>query len=64
MKIVLGLVENAKANAEFKELNIDHVKIVHATAFKASTLGRSRPKGKAKTADIDLANVEIVVKEV
>lgn len=64
IKIVKALLENAKSNAEHKGLNVDKVKIAHATAYKTRTLSRIKPKGGVETHDIDLATVEVVVKEV
>ena len=64
VKIIKALLENAKANAEFKDLNSDNLKIEHATASKSSTLERTKPKGRMKKQNIELTNIEIVVKEV
>ena len=63
-KLVKGVLENAKANAENKGLNIENTKIIHATTYKTMTLDRVRPKGEAHTHNITLATIEIVVKEV
>ncbi len=62
-KIIIKLLENAKANAEFKNLEADKMKIEHASAYKAMTLDRIKPKGRAKTHNIELTNIEIVLKE-
>lgn len=63
-KIIIKLLQNAKANAEFKDLDTKKLKIEHATAYKAVTLDRIKAKGRAKTQNIELTNIEIVVKEV
>ena len=55
---------NVKANAEYKGLNTERIKIIHATAYKALTLERIKPKGRARPSNIELTNIEIIVKEV
>jgi len=62
-KIIIKLIKNAKANAEFKNLDTTKLRIDHATAYKAMTLERIKPKGRAKTHNIELTNIEIVLKE-
>jgi len=64
VKIMIKLVENAKANADFKGMKTENLKIVHATASKAGTIHRIKSKGKSHTMDIDLANAELVLREV
>ncbi|RLG21891.1 50S ribosomal protein L22 [Candidatus Micrarchaeota archaeon] len=64
VKLVKSVLENAKANAENKGLDANKLKIVHSTAYKTITLERTKPKGKAIAHNIDLATIEIVVKEV
>ncbi|MEM0372662.1 MAG: 50S ribosomal protein L22 [archaeon] len=63
VKIVLKLLQNVKANAEHKGLDGDKLKIIHSTSYKASTIPRIKPKGRSKRHCIDLANLEIAVKE-
>ncbi len=72
-KIIKKILENAKNNAEQKGLDTEKLKIIHATAYKTITLERVKPKtgsrgGFSYTSgmmhNIELANVEIVVKEV
>ena len=62
--VIIKLLENAKANAEFKDLDTKKLKIEHASAYHAITLDRTKPKGKAKTMNIELTNIEIILKEV
>ncbi len=62
-KMIRKVLENAKGNAEFKGLDEKKLRIVHANAYKTLTLGRTKPKGRAKPSRINLSNVEIVVRE-
>ena len=62
-KIIIKLLQNAKANAEFKGMDSKKLRIEHASAYKAVTLDRIKAKGRAKTQNIELTNIEIVVKE-
>lgn len=64
VKIVTKLLENAKANAEHKGYDGEKLKIIHSTAYKAATIPRIKPKGRSKKHCIDLADIEIVVKEI
>ena len=64
VKIIIKLLENVKANAEHKGLDGEKLKIIHSTAYKASTISRIKPKGRSKRHCIDLADIEIAVKEV
>ena len=63
-KEVAGVLQNASANAEYKGLDAEKLKIEHATAYKSIVLDRRKPKGSAITHNIVLTNVEIVVREV
>lgn len=71
--VVSDILKSAKANAEQKGLNTERLKVVHATAYKALTLERIKPKGRGGRGmpfsvgmahNIELADVEIVVREV
>ena len=63
-KIIIKLLNNLKANAQNSELNTENLKIVHATAYKNRIVHRVRPRGKAKSSDIEWTTVELVGKEV
>lgn len=72
-RVVSDILKNAKANAEQKGLNTERLKIIHATAFKALTLERTRPKGRGGRGmpfsrglmhNIELTNIEVIVREV
>jgi large subunit ribosomal protein L22 len=62
-KAIVGVLNNASANAEYKGLDTDKLKIEHATAYKSVELERRKPKGSAIPHNIELTNVEIVVRE-
>ncbi len=66
LKVFKRLVDNVEANAEFKNLNLEKLKVVHLSATKGKMLKRYAPKahGSAGGLDRDLVNVEIVVEEV
>ena len=72
-KFVSKVLRNAQANAEQKGLDVEKLKIKHATAMKSITLERIRPKGRGGSswpysrgmmANIDLTNIEIILQEV
>lgn len=62
-KAIIGVLQNASANAEYKGLDADKLKIKHATAYKSVELERRKPKGSAIAHNIELTNIEIVVRE-
>lgn len=62
-KAVAAVIQNASANAEYKGLDTDKLKVTHATAYKSIELERRKPKGSAITHNIELTNIEIVVRE-
>ena len=61
---VSKIIKDAVANADNKGLNTESLKIEHATAYKSVEMDRIKPKGRAKTQNIELTNIEIVVREV
>jgi large subunit ribosomal protein L22 len=71
-KMIVRILENAKANAEHKGLDTERLKIIHATAYKGLELQRLRPKGggghgfmhMGRFANIQLTDIEIILKEV
>lgn len=63
-KRILKLLKNASANAEFKGLSREKLKVVHACAQRGMSLSRRAPKGRWKRSDIELVNLELVVREV
>lgn len=66
LRIFRKAVDNVEANAEFKNLNLEKLRIIHLTATKGRMLKRYTPKayGRAGGLDRDLINIEIVVEEV
>ena len=66
LRIFRKAVDNVEANAEFKNLNLEKLRIIHLTATKGKMLRRYAPKayGRAGGLDRDLVNIEIIVEEV
>jgi len=65
-KKIIELLKNAKANAEHKGLNDERLKIEHSTANKALEFPRIRPKGgkgSPRAHNMELTNVEIILRE-
>ena len=62
-KIIIKLLKSAKANAEFQDMDGKKLMIEHASAYKGITLDRIKAKGRAKTSNIELTNIEIILKE-
>jgi large subunit ribosomal protein L22 len=62
-KKIIELLKSAKANAGHKGLNDERLKIEHAAANKALTLDRIKPKGRWRVHNIELTNVEIILRE-
>ena len=59
------LLNNVEANAEFKSLDTENLKIVHIAASKGRVVKKFTPKayGRAGANFRDLINLEVVVKE-
>ncbi|MEM0358953.1 MAG: 50S ribosomal protein L22 [Candidatus Hadarchaeales archaeon] len=64
-KAILQVLKNAEANAVYKGLNVEKLKIVHASASKGITLPGILPRafGRATPYNKPLTNVQIVLKE-
>jgi large subunit ribosomal protein L22 len=64
-KAFQDLIGNGEANAEFKSLDTDSLKIVHIAASKGRMVKKYTPKayGRAGANFKDLVNLEVVVKE-
>ncbi|HLH85997.1 MAG TPA: 50S ribosomal protein L22 [Thermoplasmataceae archaeon] len=64
-KAFLSLLGNAEANAEFKSLDTDSMKIVHLAASKGRMIKKYTPKayGRAGAFFKDLVNLEVVLQE-
>ena len=65
-KAFLDLLNNVEANAEFKSLDTDSLKILHISASKGRVIKKYTPKayGRAGAFFRDLINIDIVVEEV
>jgi len=63
---ILKLLENAEANAIYKGLDPEKLRIVHASAYKGITIPGILPRafGRATRFDKPLTNAELILKEV
>jgi len=64
-RAVLKVLENAEANASYKGLEVDRLRIVHASAKRGFTIPGFLPRafGRATPYNRPLTNVEIILKE-
>ncbi|MCQ8898061.1 MAG: 50S ribosomal protein L22 [Hadesarchaea archaeon] len=64
-KAILQVLKNAEANAVYKGLNTEKLRVVHASASKGITLPGILPRafGRATPYNKPLTNVQIVLKE-
>ena len=62
---LLKVLKNVEENAKYKGLDVEKLKIVHASAYKAIVIPGIMPRafGRATQANKPLTNVEIIVKE-
>ena len=63
-KVVAQVLANAKANADHRGLDTEKLKVEHASAYKSLVLERGKPKGRWKAHNIELTDIEIVVREI
>jgi len=65
-KAILRLLKDVEANAEFKGLNTEKLKIIHAAAYPGTKLKKYFPRafGRASPNFETLTHVEVVVQEV
>jgi large subunit ribosomal protein L22 len=63
---ILKVLENAEANATYKGLDTDKLRIIHASAHRGIVIPGFRPRAfaRATPSNTPTTNVEIVVKEV
>ncbi|HDI12849.1 MAG: 50S ribosomal protein L22 [Hadesarchaea archaeon] len=63
---ILKVLKNAEANAGYKGLDTEKLRIVHASAYKGITVPGILPRafGRATPHNKPLTNVEIILKEV
>ncbi len=64
-KYTLKILEGAEANAEYKGLDIDRLRIIHASAYPGMTVKRFMPRSSGRaTPDFEtLCHIEIVLEE-
>ncbi len=64
-KYILKIIENAEANAENKELDLDNVYIKHIAAHKGEILKRNVPRAQGRSAEIrrDRIHIEVILEE-
>ena len=64
-KIMLKLLESLEANAEYKGLDVDRVKIVHAAAHKGRVIPKfiERAFGRATPYNKTLVHIELVAQQ-
>lgn len=62
---VLKILENAQNNAEYKDLETENLRIVHASAYRGETVMKFRPRaqGRATAHFEQTTNMEIVLGE-
>lgn len=66
LKAFKEVIENAEANAEFKSLDSENLRIKHIAATKGRMLKKYLPKAYGRSGAFfkDLVNIEIVLEEV
>ena len=62
---VLNVIQNAENNAEFKGLDLDRVRIIHAATYKGRKIKKYIPRafGRSTPYFKTLSNIEIVLEE-
>jgi len=65
-KKILDVLKNAEANAEYKGLDTEHLKIIHAAAYPGAKIRKYIPRafGRSTPYFQTLCHVEIVLEEV
>ena len=62
---ILGVLEGAEANAEYKGLDLERLRIIHASAYRGMTIKRFIPRafGRSSPKNKHLSHVELVLEE-
>ena len=60
----LKILRNLTANAEFKGLDTENLKIIHAAAHKGRSMKKIAPKGRWKRWVTQFVNIQIIAEEV
>ncbi len=63
---ILKVLESAEGNAEFKGLDTEHLRIIHASAYPGMKIKRATPRafGRSSPKNRTLTHVEIVLEEI
>ena len=64
-QMILGVLEGAEANAEYKGLDLERLRIIHASAYPGMTIKRFIPRafGRSSPKNKTLSHVELVLEE-
>ena len=64
-KYILKVLENAEANAEDKELDIDNTYIMHIAAHKGEILKTNKPRAQGRSTEYrkDRIHIEVILEE-
>lgn len=60
---ILGVLRNLEANADFKGLDSERLKITHIQALKGISRRRRKPKGRWAVWRRDLVNIQAIAEE-
>ena len=62
----LKVLESAEGNAEFKDLDIERLRIIHASAYPGMKIKRSIPRafGRSTPKNKTLTHIEVVLEEI
>lgn len=62
---ILKVIQSAEANAEYKGLDVDRLRIIHASAYPGMKLKRAIPRafGRSSPKNTTLTHVEIALEE-
>ena len=65
-KRIFELLQEVEANAEYKGLDMERLRIIHISAYKGRTFPGYRPRayGRASPYNHETTNVELIVEEV
>jgi large subunit ribosomal protein L22 len=59
----LKILRNLEANAEFKGLNTENLKIIHVASQKGRSIKKTAPKGRWKRWLTQLVNIQVIAEE-
>jgi large subunit ribosomal protein L22 len=62
---ILRILSNAENNAEYKDLETDNLRVLHASAYRGETIAKFRPRaqGRATPSFEQTTNMEIILGE-